>query len=295
MAIPYDAMRLLAVLIAALVLAGVAAADTFTDSTGEDPASADISTVTVTNDPAAKTISFQVAIANMPAIEDGATIAINLDTDLNQTTGSDGFEYEFSYDDTDAVLAQWDGAEFMDTGATDLASSYANGVLSVKFGTADIGSPAGFNFDVQTVRGADPNNPATDQAPDTGIWTFTLHTASSPPPTTTTTTTVTTTPTGPGGLTLKVTSAHAVYSGKPKAGSAFTVRALRVHLSTGTVVAASSLKCTATLARKDFKGTGRTGCTFHLSAHSRGKRLVIHARGKVNATAVGTTVSWTVA
>lgn len=69
-------MKLLAVVIAALVLAGVAAADTFTDPTGEDPASADISTVTVTNDPAAKTITFKVTIANMPAIEDGATIAI---------------------------------------------------------------------------------------------------------------------------------------------------------------------------------------------------------------------------
>jgi hypothetical protein len=52
--------------------------------------------VTVTNDPTAKTIAFQVAIANMPTMEDGAVIQISLDTDLNPATGSDGAEYQFT-------------------------------------------------------------------------------------------------------------------------------------------------------------------------------------------------------
>ena len=283
-------MKVLVVLIAALVFVGVAAADTYIDSTGEDPASADISTATVTNDPTAKTVSFQVAITNMPSIEDGAAIAIYLDTDLNQSTGSDGFEYAFAYDNTDALLAAWDGAEYNDTGATDVTATYTNGVLSVQFLAADIGSPTGFNFQVGTVRGADPNNPSVDQAPDTGFWTYTLHTKSTPPPPTTTTTTTTTTP--PPKVT--VSSMHAVYTGKPKAGKAFVVRGLRVGLSTGTAAAATGVKCTATLAGKALKGTGATGCTFHLATGAKGERLIVHARGKYHVTAVRATVSWRV-
>jgi hypothetical protein len=303
MAIPYEAMKVLAVLIVALVFAGVAAADIYTDSTGEDPASADISTVTITNDPTAKTISFQVAIANMPTIEDGAEIDIYLDTDLNQATGgADGAEYVFEFDDTDSVLAAWDGAEFNDTGATDLTSSYSNGVLSVQFGVADIGSPSGFNFVVGTLRGPDPNNPAIDQAPDTGFWTYTLHTKSSPPPPTTTTTTsttptttTTTTPTPPPGKKVTVSSTRAVYTGKPTAGKSFAVRGLRVRLSTGVVAGATDLECSATLAGKAFKGTGKTRCDFHLATRAKGKRLIIHARGKYRTTAVRATVSWKIA
>lgn len=291
-------MKLLVVMIAALVLAGVAAADTFTDSTGEDPASADISTVTVTNDPAAKTIQFKVAIANMPAIEDGATIAIYLDTDKDPTTGGpNGAESEFTFDSTGGVLAVWDGAEFAPSAATDATSSYANGVLSVQFLAADIGSPSAFNLVVETVRGSDPNNPSLDEAPDTGFWTYTLHTATTPPPPTTTTSTGTTTTPAPPGKKgpVTITSTHAVYTGKPRAGKTFVVRGLRVGLSSGTVASATAVRCTATLAGKTLKGKGAAGCTFHLVAQARGKRLIIRASGKYRATVVHATVSWNVA
>lgn len=293
-------MKLLAVLIAALVLAGVAAADTFTDSTGEDPTSADISTVTVTNDPVAKTIMFKVAIANMATMEDGATIAIYLDTDKDPTTGGpNGAESEFTFDNTGGVLAVWDGAEFASSAATDATSSYANGLLTVQFLTADIGSPSAFNFVVETVRGPDPNNPSLDEAPDPGApaWTYTLHTATTPPPPTTTAPTgTTTTPTPPGKKgAVTITSTHAVYAGKPTAGKAFVVRGLRVGLSSGAAASATALKCKATLAGKALKGTGATGCTFHLALHARGKRLIIHASGKYRTTAVHATVSWKIA
>lgn len=294
-------MKLLAVIIAALVLAGVAAADTFTDSTGEDPASADISTVTVTNDPVAKTIAFKVAIGNMPTMEDGAAIAIYLDTDKDPTTdGPYGAESEFTFDNTGGVLSIWDGAEFAPSAATDPTSSYLNGVLSVQFLAADIGSPSGFNFVIATVRGSDPDNSAVDQAPDTTatVWTYTLQTAKTPPPTTTTTSTTTTstttTPSGKKGP-VKVKSTHALYTGKPKAGKSFVVRGLRVSLSSGTVANATGLKCRATLASKPLKGSGKTGCTFHLVVKAKNKRLIIRATGKYRTTPVHATVSWNVA
>jgi hypothetical protein len=289
-------MRLLVVLIAALVLAGAAGADVFTDSSGEDPASADIGTVTVTNDPTAKTVSFQVAITNMPTMEDGAGIAISLDTDLNPATGSDGAEYQLTYDNTGAVLGAWDGAEFAATSATDLTSSYTNGVMAVQFLAADIGSPSGFNFTVGTVRGADPNNPGLDQAPDPGSspWTYTLRTAAPPPPPPPTTTSPTQPPPGKKKL-VTVSSTHVLYSGKPKAGKSFVVRGLRLDLSTGAVTGATSLQCTATLAGKALKGVGKTRCTFHLVTRAKGKRLIVHARGRYQTTAVKATASWKVA
>jgi hypothetical protein len=197
------------------------------------------------------------------------------------------------------VLAIWDGAEFAQSAATDATSSYTNGVLSVQFLAADIGSPSAFNFVVETVRGSDPNNPSLDEAPDNGFWTYTLQTAASPPPPTTTAptgTSTTPTPAPPGKKgPVTITSTHAVYTGKPKAGKSFVVRGLRVGLSSGTAANATALKCTATLAAKALKGTGTTGCTFHLVVHAKGKRLIIHASGKYRTTAVHATVSWKVA
>ena len=118
-------------------------------------------------------------------------------------------------------------------------------------------------------------------APDTGFWTYTLHTAAPPPPPPTTTSP--TQPPPPPGKKKAVTvsSTHLVYSAKPKAGKSFVVRGLRLKLSTGAVTGATSLQCTATLAGKTLRGAGKTRCTFHLLAHAKGERLIVHARGQV--------------
>jgi hypothetical protein len=79
-----------AVVLAALAFAGPAYADvTFTDTAGENPAAADINTVTVANNPTTETVSFKVQVANMPTLtEDNAAIEIYIDSDNNVSTGS---------------------------------------------------------------------------------------------------------------------------------------------------------------------------------------------------------------
>src|SRR5205823_1574521 len=70
-----------------LVVAGAAGAGsgaTWTDGTAETAGSADISTVSVDNQPGIHAITFKVQVANMPDItEDNAAVEIYLDADDN--------------------------------------------------------------------------------------------------------------------------------------------------------------------------------------------------------------------
>src|ERR1700690_3643321 len=59
---------------------------TFQDSTGENPAAPDITTITVSNDDPGN-IPFQVNISHRPALTPDMLILLYLDTDNNTSTG----------------------------------------------------------------------------------------------------------------------------------------------------------------------------------------------------------------
>jgi hypothetical protein len=274
--------------VAALALAGAAAADqSFNDSTGETAGSADISTVAVSNDPASGTITFAVT-TNMTTLETNSEIDILVDSDKNPATGGAGagLDYLFGVDPSGGYFTKWDGSKYADVPITDAAVGFSNGTLVFRVSAADLGNTTGFNFAVLTFRGPDPNNPIVDQAPDSGLWTYNMVTAP-PPPTTTTTP-----PPPPAPVT--VNSVTATYAGVPTHGKTFRVTGLTVDLSNGTEVKASSLKCSATLGGAHLAGTGTGGCTFHLSAKAKGKKLTIKVTGKYKAKTVANTVSFKV-
>ena len=82
-------MRFLAIALGVLAFAAPALADAdYTDATGEDPGSADISTIHVANNPLTGSITFTVHIANLPTLTDDATILVLVDTDKNPATGN---------------------------------------------------------------------------------------------------------------------------------------------------------------------------------------------------------------
>lgn len=273
----------------ALVLGVPALADqTFNDSTGETAGSADISTVAVSNNATAGTITFVVA-SNMTTLEANSEFDIYIDADSNTSTGltGAGFDYVLGLDPGGWFFGQWNGSAFASVNSvTDPAVFFSNGTFTFTLNTSDFGSPAAFNFAVLTLRGPDPNNPITDLAPDSGEWTYTLTAA--PPPAPTPAPAPTPTP-----VVATVSSVALVTSATPKAGKPFTA-SLKVNLSTGISAKATGLKCTAKLAGKAFKGSGTGGCTIHLPKTAKGKSLVVHATGKYKTTPVAATKTFKV-
>ena len=75
-------MRLLAVLLGALAFAAPALADAnYTDATGEDAGSADITTIHVANSPATGAITFTVYMTGVPVLTNDVTILVLIDSD----------------------------------------------------------------------------------------------------------------------------------------------------------------------------------------------------------------------
>jgi hypothetical protein len=253
--------------LSALAFAGPAAADqTYADATGENAAAADISGITVSNSPAAGTITMKVTLANRPNLDDGSSLLVFLDTDRNSATGSTsgGFEYLFGLDSGGYQWLKWDGTQFGDAGVQ-LPVTFTGGIATFTVNAADIGSVGSFDFAVVTFSGPDPNNPITDVAPEDGqpLFTYTLAT-----------------------IQIVPTSVAAVPSGLARAGKPFSIKALTVNLSNGTQARATAVSCTATLGGLKLRGTGAGGCTFKLPAKSKGKKLVVNAKGKYNALTV---------
>ena len=250
----------------ALVVAAPAAADTtYTDTTGENPAAADIGTIVVSNDPAAQTVTFRVQIVNMPTVEANAEIDVLVDADRNPATGESGFDDDFFLGDGGWGFDRWDGTQFQD--APEVASlpvTYGAGLLVVTMPLSVLGGVAtgSFDFAVLTFRG-DPSAPVTDQAPDAApLYTYTLATPPPPQPKPTIV-----------GSTVKVAA-------RPKAGKRFVVGRFSARLSDGTTVATSAQRCSATLGGKTLRGIGAGHCTFALPKKAKGKKLVVTLWGR---------------
>ncbi len=252
-------MRFVAVLLGMLVLAAPALADAnYSDATGEDPASADITTIHVANSPAAGTISFTVDVTNLPTLTDDASILILIDSDKNPGTGNSlGADYLFGLDSGGWYWTKWDAAQqtFADVAGTTMLVTFTNGVLKATMHDSDIGGVQTFAFGVLTIRGTDPNNPIIDVAPNTQpLYVYDLVQA----------------PT--------VASTTVNVSGVARAGHRFTVR-LSVRLSNGATGHATSLRCRARLGSALLRGRGVGGCTFTVPRTAKGKRLAVLVTG----------------
>ena len=269
--------KALLVALGALAFASPAYADqNYTDGTGEDAASADITTIAVANSPAAKTLTFKVQIGNMPTLEDNALLVVFIDSDRNASTGDNGFEYAFLADKTGYELDKWDGTQYAAVNPFTAQVSFNAGLFTAAFDPASFGAPKAFDFAVVTFRGPDPNNPAVDVAPDgSGIYTYTPVVAAPVVKPSVKGSTVTVTPV-------------------PKAGKRVHVGPLAVKLSDGTSVSATGSKCTATVGGAKLKGTGAGGCTFALPKKAKGKKLVVTVSGHYGGATLSKTVAYTV-
>lgn len=259
----------LAVAIAALALglvvvgsAGAGSGQTWTDTAGEIAGSADIGTVSVDNQAGVQSITFKVQVANMPDItEDNAAIEIYIDADDNAQTGdSAGFECLFGLDNGGWYFGTWNGTTFADPGvdANAFNVTYNNGLLTMTTDTGECNLGPKIAFGVSTFRGPDPQNPIIDDAPDNGVYEYTLSTT---PPT-------------------AVAYAVQTFPAKPRHGASFMVSAFGARFSDGTVALFVGSHCSATLGGHHLAGHGVGGCTFTIPKTAKGKRLVIVVTGK---------------
>ena len=126
----------LAVLAAVVAVAPAGAANTVTyqDSTGENPAAPDITTIVVSNNDTGM-ISFKINIPNRAQLTRDILVDILLDTDANPATGDPdllGADYAIELFQGEVVLFKWDGTGLTrrpgDPPATSLIYSWAGGV-----------------------------------------------------------------------------------------------------------------------------------------------------------------------
>ncbi len=239
---------------------------TYQDSSGEDPAAPDITTITVSNDDAA-TITFKISIPNRVQYSSDVAVVMFLDSDANQATGdpeSLGADYIIQLIQGEVLLFKWDGSDYtLSSTQASLNSSWASGA-TIKINASDLGNTRKLNFDVTAVSGIvfDPTTGAIDCsackrdfAPTIGFYTYQL---------------LVTKPT------LVVRSLKPTPA-RPVAGRSFTLRLVAARSDTGAVVQNGRATCIGRVGSVRLKASvqrvqgGAATCTWNIPASAKGK------------------------
>jgi hypothetical protein len=258
---------------------------TFPDSTGEDAAAPDITSVVVSNDDAGN-ITFQINISNRPALTPDMFALIFLDTDQNANTGDTqalGAEYVIELDPGSVGLFRWNGSDYAPAASqVSLTFSYLSTGATIRVSAADLGKTKGFKFGTLVASGAVPDaagnldftNVHRDYAPDLGHGFFTYQVLTK--------------------LVLSVTAFNT--SPRPaRAGRSFSATLAANQNDTGGPVANGSVTCAATIAFKRIPAVthiltnGVANCIWRIPATAKGKTL----RGTLTLTVQGVKVTRT--
>jgi hypothetical protein len=242
---------------------------TYTDSTGENAAAPDITTI-VTSNTDAGLITFRINIPNRPTLGQDMLIGIDVDTDNNASTGSeDGTDYAIEYFQGEAALFRWDGTNFTrrpgDPPFTSLITSYQGG-LTLNISAAELGNTKAFKFGVIVIGGVaiDPttndldfSNAVADFAPAIGAGLYAYEVKVTPP-------------------TLVVKSLRPTPA-RPAAGRPFTLRLVAARSDTGAVVQNGRVTCVGRLGKARLKAQvqrvqgGAATCTWNIPPTAKGK------------------------
>jgi hypothetical protein len=256
---------------------------TFPDSTGENAAAPDITSVVVSNDDAGN-ITFQVNISNRPALTPDMFVLLFLDTDQNPATGDASL---LGVDDVIELapglvdLFHWNGTDFVAAPSqASLTYSYLPTGATIRISAADLGKTKAFKFRAVAVSGvtigadgsSDFTNSQSDSAPDPGHGQFTYQVLTK--------------------LILSVTAFNT--SPRPaRAGRSFSATLAANQNDTGGPVASGTVTCTATIAFKRIPAVthiltnGVANCIWRIPATAKGKTL----RGTITLTVQGVKVT----
>jgi hypothetical protein len=239
---------------------------TFQDSTGEDPAAPDISTIVVSNDDAG-TITFRVTIANRPTLTRDVAFFMFVDSDANQATGdpeSLGADHIIQLLLGEVLLFRWDGSDYtLSATQSSLNFAWASGV-TLRINASDLNNTRRFAFDTNAISGIvfddltgsiDCSACARDFAPTIGFFTFDVKIA---PPT------------------LQIRR-FTTTPARPAAGKSFTARLTAVRSDTGAVIQNGRVTCVGRAGAARLRVlvarvvAGAATCTWGIPPNARGK------------------------
>lgn len=242
---------------------------TYTDSSGENPAAPDISTIVVSNNDAG-VISFRINIPNRPTLTQDLLIALEIDSDNNPATGSaDGTDYAIELLQGDVALFRWDGTNFTrragDPPATSLIFAYQSGV-TITISAAELGNTKRFRFGAIAISGLviDPTtgdldfaNAVGDAAPAIGAGFYAYEIKIAP-------------------TTLQVKK-FTPTPAKPVAGRTFALRLQAARSDTGATLQSGRVTCVGRIGKSGLRAqsgrfVGREAvCTWKIPAGAKGK------------------------
>jgi hypothetical protein len=243
---------------------------TFNDSTGEDPAAPDITTLVVANDDAGL-VSFRVNVPNRPSLGQDMLVDLYVDSDNNTATGAPdlaGVDYVMQLVQGEIFLYKWDGTDFTrrfgDPSAVTLSFAYQGGV-TIRISAAELGNTKQFRFFVVVLSGltVDPTtgaldftNAKGDAAPGgtAGLYPFEVKV---------------------GRATLVVRK-FSTAPRRPASGKQFALRLQVARSDTGAIVQGGRVTCVGRIGKARLRGTGRfvgrqAVCTFAIPATAKGK------------------------
>jgi hypothetical protein len=246
------AATVLAVLtLAAAGPSGAGTSANFSDALGDSRGAPDILSVSVENDAKGEiTVRVLTFLGNLAPPSD-AQLTLVLDTDRDESTGSDGFDYAFQYDArfNEHAVGRWDGRQFTVFEAPTAAITWT--AISARFtiNRSDLGGTNGFDFYLRSTTGG-PESDQLDDAPNEGTWSYTL--AAAPE------------------------IVRAVYPSTLRArpGKILDARGVRVRLSDGTTVRPETLTCRLTAGRTVLKPL-RGGCRWRIAKTLKGRTVVL--------------------
>jgi hypothetical protein len=239
---------------------------TFPDSTGEDAAAPDITSVVVSNDDAGL-ITFQVNVSNRPALTADMYFLLLLDTDKDPNTGDKGnlgADYAIQLVPGAVDLFQWNGTTFVHAASqTSVTFSYTPAGPVIRASASDLGKSKSFNLGVLASSGVtvdasgnpDFTNEHHDWAPDLGHGLYAYNVLTK--------------------LVLTVT-AFTVAPKPAKAGRTFSASMAANQNDTGGPVQTGTVNCSATVAGKRLVAithavrNGVAVCIWRIPATAKG-------------------------
>lgn len=265
----------------ALALGGATKnSQTFTDSTGEDPAGVDITTTTVSNDDTGL-ITFQVAMPNRPALTTDMVLLLFVDSVAGAGDAQNfGADYALQMEPAGTALFKWNGSDYLFADQqSSVSGAYANGTAALQVDASELGSPKALNFVVLAISGItydasgtpDATNAHADVAPDPGRGTYAYQVLT----------------------TFSLKSVGFTTSPKQaQAGKAFSVGLAATQSDTGGFVQKGQIACSARIggvlvpvkARRLVNGVA--ACSWSLPRTARGKTV----RGTISLTVQGVQV-----
>ena len=240
-------------------------AASFADTAGDGGSGPDVTAVTVSNDDVGN-VTFRVAIPNRPTLGASFTFEIYVDTDRNPATGDPEFggaELRLvAIDDKAAILYAGEafvGGRLIDVIAVSWSRSftYRDGV-TLTVGARDLEGVRAFDFRIRTSDGTGVAD--SDDAPDAGVWTYTIVRAP---------------------VSLAVRRFSILPARGPVASEPFAVRMRVERRGTNASIPLldAEVSCRATLAGRRLPAPaqavrgGASECAWELPRSARGKRL----------------------